>query len=164
VVSWNRSARARKRGVAERIKINEGAIGYVEFWFAQRLELRTAVLQNKAGKFIIPTASSGELALSGTGRAGLAAWRFGCRSRDVRRLPDTVLRGCFQGSGKPALGALQPHASPPDSTVWTATTPVPKPPHRPSGHLLTEASLDANWQRNQSFALSSVCHLKVIEQ
>jgi phosphate transport system substrate-binding protein len=65
VVSWNRSARARKRGVAERIKINEGAIGYVEFWFAQRLELRTAVLQNKAGKFIIPTASSGELALSG---------------------------------------------------------------------------------------------------
>ena len=26
------------------------------------------------------------------------------------------------------------------------------------------ASLDANWQRNQSFALSSVCHLKVIEQ
>jgi phosphate transport system substrate-binding protein len=35
-------------GVAWRIKISEGSIGYVEFWFAQRLGLRMAAVQNKA--------------------------------------------------------------------------------------------------------------------
>ncbi len=52
-------------GVAGRIKISEGSIGYVEYWFAQRLGLRMAALQNKAGSYITPTAHSGELALSG---------------------------------------------------------------------------------------------------
>src|SRR5271169_1651997 len=36
-------------GVAGRLKISEGSIGYVEFWCAQRLGLRMAALQNKAG-------------------------------------------------------------------------------------------------------------------
>ena len=52
-------------GVAGRIKISEGSIGYVEFWFAQRLGLRMAAVQNKAGSYITATAHSGELALSG---------------------------------------------------------------------------------------------------
>ena len=52
-------------GVAGRIKISEGSIGYVEFWFAQRLGLRMAAVKNKAGSYITPTAHSGELALSG---------------------------------------------------------------------------------------------------
>jgi phosphate transport system substrate-binding protein len=52
-------------GVAARIRLSEGSIGYVEFWFAQRLGLRMAALQNKSGAFITPTASSGELSLSG---------------------------------------------------------------------------------------------------
>jgi len=52
-------------GVAGRIKISEGSIGYVEYWFAQRLGLRMAAVQNKAGSYITPTANSGELALSG---------------------------------------------------------------------------------------------------
>ena len=52
-------------GVAARIRLSEGSIGYVEFWFAQRLGLRMAALQNKSGGFITPTASAGELALSG---------------------------------------------------------------------------------------------------
>ena len=52
-------------GVAGRIKISEGSIGYVEFWFAQRLGLRMAALENKAGSYITPAACSGELALSG---------------------------------------------------------------------------------------------------
>jgi phosphate transport system substrate-binding protein len=52
-------------GVAARIKLSEGSIGYVEYWFAQRLGLRMAALQNKSGTFITPTAHSGELALSG---------------------------------------------------------------------------------------------------
>ena len=52
-------------GVAARIKMSEGSIGYVEYWFAQRLGLRMAAVQNKAGTYITPTANSGELALSG---------------------------------------------------------------------------------------------------
>jgi phosphate transport system substrate-binding protein len=52
-------------GVADRIRLSDGSIGYVEYWFAQRLGLRMAALQNKLGAFITPTAASGELALSG---------------------------------------------------------------------------------------------------
>jgi phosphate transport system substrate-binding protein len=52
-------------GVAARIRLTEGSIGYVEYWFAQRLGLRMAALQNKAGSYITPTEHSGELALSG---------------------------------------------------------------------------------------------------
>jgi phosphate transport system substrate-binding protein len=52
-------------GVASRIKISERSIGYVEYWFAQRLGLRMAAPENKAGSFITPTANAGELALSG---------------------------------------------------------------------------------------------------
>lgn len=56
---------AGNEGVAARIKMSEGSIGYVEYWFAQRLGLRMAALQNKAGTYITPTANSGELALLG---------------------------------------------------------------------------------------------------
>jgi phosphate transport system substrate-binding protein len=52
-------------GVAARIKLSEGSIGYVEYWFAQRLGLRMAALQNKARAYITPTEHSGGLALSG---------------------------------------------------------------------------------------------------
>jgi phosphate transport system substrate-binding protein len=52
-------------GVAARIRLCEGSIGYVEYWFAQRLGLRMAALQNRSGEFITPTANSGQLALSG---------------------------------------------------------------------------------------------------
>jgi phosphate transport system substrate-binding protein len=52
-------------GVAGRIKISEGAIGYVEYRFAQRLGLRMAAVQNKAGAFVTPTARAGDLALAG---------------------------------------------------------------------------------------------------
>ena len=48
-----------------KFRATEGSIGYVEFWFAQRLGLRMAALQNKAGKFITPTPLAGDLALSG---------------------------------------------------------------------------------------------------
>jgi phosphate transport system substrate-binding protein len=39
-------------GVASRIKISDGSIGYVEYGFAKRLGLPMAVLQNKAGAFV----------------------------------------------------------------------------------------------------------------
>lgn len=52
-------------GIVARIKITEGAIGYVEFGFAQRFGLPMALLQNRSGRFVAPDAASGQLALSG---------------------------------------------------------------------------------------------------
>ncbi len=53
-------------GVAQRIKISQGAIGYVEYGFAERIGLPMAILQNKAGQFVAPDAASGQAALAGT--------------------------------------------------------------------------------------------------
>ncbi len=53
-------------GVAQRIKISSGAIGYVEYGFAKRLNLPVAALENKAGKFVRPSAEAGTAALSQT--------------------------------------------------------------------------------------------------
>jgi phosphate transport system substrate-binding protein len=52
-------------GVASKIQSSEGSIGYVEFWYVKKFGLQMASLQNKAGKFIAPSADSGDLALSG---------------------------------------------------------------------------------------------------
>ena len=51
-------------GVASRIKISEGSIGYVEYGFALRLGLPMAVLQNKDGQFVAPTPQSGAAGLA----------------------------------------------------------------------------------------------------
>lgn len=51
-------------GVATRIKIIEGSIGYVEYGFAKRLGLPMAVLQDKAGEFVEPSEAAGQLALA----------------------------------------------------------------------------------------------------
>jgi phosphate transport system substrate-binding protein len=51
-------------GVAARIKISEGAIGYVEYGFAKRLNLPMAALQNKSGAFVIASEASAQIALS----------------------------------------------------------------------------------------------------
>jgi phosphate transport system substrate-binding protein len=53
-------------GVASRIKISEGAIGYVEYGFALRLNLPMATLENKAGQFVAPTPTTGAAALEST--------------------------------------------------------------------------------------------------
>jgi phosphate transport system substrate-binding protein len=50
-------------GVAQRVKISEGAIGYMEYEFAERLGLPIAVLQNQAGEYIKPTPRAGTAAL-----------------------------------------------------------------------------------------------------
>jgi phosphate transport system substrate-binding protein len=50
-------------GVAQRVKISEGAIGYMEYQFAERLGLPVATLQNQAGEYVQPTPASGSLAL-----------------------------------------------------------------------------------------------------
>ena len=53
-------------GVASKIKISQGAIGYIEYGFALHLGLQMAVLENKAGQFVAPTPLSGAAALNPT--------------------------------------------------------------------------------------------------
>ena len=61
LVEWPASAMlaSGNEGVASRIKISEGSIGYVEYGFAKRLGLPLAVLQNKGGKFVAPDHAAG---------------------------------------------------------------------------------------------------------
>jgi len=54
-------------GVAARIAITEYSIGYAEYGFAQRLNLKTAVLQNRSGAFVAANAESGAAAMAGAG-------------------------------------------------------------------------------------------------
>jgi phosphate transport system substrate-binding protein len=58
-------------GVASRIKISIGSIGYVEQGFAQRLGLSVALLENKAGQFVDPTQDAGIAALAASAGNGL---------------------------------------------------------------------------------------------
>jgi phosphate transport system substrate-binding protein len=51
-------------GVAQKIKITLNSIGYLEYGFAKRLGLPMAILENKAGEFVAPSARSGQLALA----------------------------------------------------------------------------------------------------
>lgn len=51
-------------GVAGRIKITEGAIGYIEYSYAKRLGLAVASLENRSGRFIAPSEESGGAALA----------------------------------------------------------------------------------------------------
>jgi phosphate transport system substrate-binding protein len=66
LVDWPGNAMAVRgnEGVASRIKMSEGAIGYVEYGFAKRLGLPVVHLQNKAGAFVEPSLNSGQAALA----------------------------------------------------------------------------------------------------
>ena len=66
LISWPAATMlaAGNEGVASRIKISEGSIGYVEYGFAKRLGLHMAALQNKAGASIAPSETAAQLALS----------------------------------------------------------------------------------------------------
>ncbi len=50
-------------GVAQRVKVSEGAIGYMEYEFAERLGLPMATLQNQAGEYVRPSPAAGSAAL-----------------------------------------------------------------------------------------------------
>ena len=52
-------------GVAGNIKQTPGAIGYVNTGFVKANRLQSAAIQNKAGKFVLPTATTGAAALNG---------------------------------------------------------------------------------------------------
>jgi phosphate transport system substrate-binding protein len=68
-IDWPGSAMLARgnEGVAARIEISDGSIGYVEYGFANRLGLPMAALQNKAGEFVKPDPSSGQQAMSADG-------------------------------------------------------------------------------------------------
>lgn len=61
VVDWpgNTMTVRGNEGVASRIKVSEGSIGYIEYGFAKRLQLPMAWLQNKAGRFVEPNDHAG---------------------------------------------------------------------------------------------------------
>ena len=54
-------------GVAQRVKITAGSIGYLGYEFAQRLGLPVATLQNKAGTLVAPSPQGGQSALGSVG-------------------------------------------------------------------------------------------------
>lgn len=63
-VDWPTGVGAKgNEGVAGQIKQTPGAIGYVNTGFVKSNNLQAAALQNKAGKFVLPTAASGSAAL-----------------------------------------------------------------------------------------------------
>jgi phosphate transport system substrate-binding protein len=66
VVDWpgNTMVARGNEGVASRIKISDGSIGYIEYGFAKRIGLPMASLENKAGHFIAPNELAGEESLA----------------------------------------------------------------------------------------------------
>ena len=68
VIDWPGSAMLvhGNEGVAGRIKISEGAIGYVEYGYAKRAGLPMAWLENKEGRFVEPGDASGDATLKNT--------------------------------------------------------------------------------------------------
>ena len=60
LVNWPGNAMRAKgnEGVATRIKHSIGSIGYVGYEFAMKLGLKTALLENREGKFVRPTQES----------------------------------------------------------------------------------------------------------
>jgi phosphate transport system substrate-binding protein len=68
LVDWRGNAMAARgnEGVAGRIKMSKGSIGYVEYGIARRGGLSMAWLENKAGQFIEPHGGSGLATLINT--------------------------------------------------------------------------------------------------
>jgi phosphate transport system substrate-binding protein len=52
-------------GVAATIKQTPGAIGYIEYGYAEQGKMSMAWLENKSGKFVKPSLESGQAALAG---------------------------------------------------------------------------------------------------
>lgn len=68
VVKWPNHAMAARwnEGVAGRIKITDGAIGYLEYSYAKKGGLAMAALENRAGRFIEPSPQFGQATLINT--------------------------------------------------------------------------------------------------
>jgi phosphate transport system substrate-binding protein len=58
-VSWPKGVGAKgNEGVTAQIQQTQGSIGYVEYGYAKQNSLKFAALENKSGKFIVPTEES----------------------------------------------------------------------------------------------------------
>jgi phosphate transport system substrate-binding protein len=65
-VKWPESIAAQGNdGVAALIQLTPGAVGYLEFGYAELAGLPMAALENRAGRFVTPTPESGLKALEG---------------------------------------------------------------------------------------------------
>jgi len=78
-VNWPSSdkfiAAPKNDGVTATIRQTPGSIGYIEYGYAKLTKLEMAALQNKSGKFIVPSEASGQAALAGaTMPADLRVW------------------------------------------------------------------------------------------
>lgn len=71
VIDWsNRAMLARgNEGVAALVKNGVGALGYVEYGFAERLRLPMAQLQNRAGEYVAPNVHNGQATLARNARS-----------------------------------------------------------------------------------------------
>ncbi len=58
-------AEERRRDLTATIKQTPGAIGYIEWGYAKLTKADAALLQNKAGKYIVPGSEGGAIALAG---------------------------------------------------------------------------------------------------
>lgn len=67
-VNWANSnkivAAPQNDGITATIRQTPGAIGYIEYGYAKLIKIPMAALQNRAGKFVEPTAESGAAALA----------------------------------------------------------------------------------------------------
>jgi phosphate transport system substrate-binding protein len=65
LIDWPGSAMSStgNSGMAQRVRITEGAIGYLEYGFARRLGLPVALLENRAGNYVAPSSPSGRSGL-----------------------------------------------------------------------------------------------------
>jgi phosphate transport system substrate-binding protein len=68
LVQWpvNSMSARLNEGVAGRIRITDGAIGYVEYGYARRAGLAMAALENRAGNFVEPSPVRGQATLTVT--------------------------------------------------------------------------------------------------
>jgi phosphate transport system substrate-binding protein len=73
IVAWPNAAMLARgnEGVASRIKMSQGAIGYVEYGLAGRLGLPMASLENREGRFVAPTLESAGAAIHASAHLGL---------------------------------------------------------------------------------------------
>ena len=144
-VKWPTGVGAKgNEGVAGRIRQSAGAIGYVNTGFVKANKLQAAALQNKAGKFVLPTAASGSAALNGikldANLAGENPNPAGATSYPISTLTWILAYKTGNGSNAPAIrGALNYALSSKAQSIADDLGYVPL-----SGSILNRARLAVN--------------------
>jgi phosphate transport system substrate-binding protein len=101
-------------GVSGTIRTTPGSIGYVNTGFVRANKLQVAALQNKAGKFVLPTAASGSAALNGikldSNLAGENPNPSGATAYPISTLTWVLAYRTGNGSSAPAIRAALNYA------------------------------------------------------